>query len=95
MMKPLSTPCQTNVLHSNQNFRFLRNNLRFIGIESFDGLIADLGVSFHQFDEPDRGFSFRFDAPLDMRMNRSGSMTATDLLKRVKKRISLVFSIIW
>ncbi|HEX2919827.1 MAG TPA: 16S rRNA (cytosine(1402)-N(4))-methyltransferase RsmH [Bacteroidales bacterium] len=63
-----------------QNFRFLRNNLRFLGIGSIDGLIADLGVSFHQFDEPGRGFTFREDAPLDMRMNRSGKVTASDLL---------------
>lgn len=64
----------------NQNFRFLKNNLRFIGIDSVDGIIADLGVSFHQFDEPGRGFSFRHDTMLDMRMNRSSSLTAADLL---------------
>ena len=60
----------------NQNFRFLKNNLHFNGIDSIDGLIADLGVSFHQFDEPERGFTFRQDAPLDMRMNKSGTVTA-------------------
>ena len=52
----------------------------FNGINSIDGLIADLGVSFHQFDEPERGFTFRQDAPLDMRMNKSGNVTAADLL---------------
>lgn len=65
----------------NQNFRFLKNNLRFNGINSIDGLIADLGVSFHQFDEPERGFTFRQDVPLDMRMNKKGSVTAASLLK--------------
>lgn len=64
----------------NQNFRFLKNNLKFNGISSIDGLIADLGVSFHQFDEPARGFTFRQDAPLDMRMNKNGSRKASDLL---------------
>jgi 16S rRNA (cytosine1402-N4)-methyltransferase len=64
----------------NQNFRFLKNNLKFNGIDSADGIIADLGVSFHQFDEPERGFTFRQDAKLDMRMNKSSSLTAADLL---------------
>ncbi|HBE40862.1 MAG TPA: 16S rRNA (cytosine(1402)-N(4))-methyltransferase [Bacteroidales bacterium] len=76
----------------NQNFRFLRNNLRFIGIESIDGLIADLGVSFHQFDEPGRGFSFRFDGPLDMRMNREGCTTAADLIQNSdESRLAEIF----
>jgi 16S rRNA (cytosine1402-N4)-methyltransferase len=63
-----------------QNFRFLENNLRFNGISSIDGLLADLGVSFHQFDEPERGFTFRQNAPLDMRMNKSGGVTAEYLI---------------
>jgi len=67
----------------NQNFRFLKNNLLFIGIKSFDGLIADLGVSFHQFDEPGRGFTFRHDTPLDMRMNKSSLLTAASLIQTV------------
>jgi 16S rRNA (cytosine1402-N4)-methyltransferase len=69
-----------------QNFRFLKNNLLFNGISSIDGLIADLGVSFHQFDEPSRGFAFRFDADLDMRMNRGGSVTAAGLLNTLDEQ---------
>lgn len=69
------------LLFLNQNFRFLRNNLRYNKIESIDGLIADLGVSFHQFDEPERGFTFRQNAPLDMRMNKAGTVKAADLLR--------------
>jgi 16S rRNA (cytosine1402-N4)-methyltransferase len=65
----------------NQNFRFLKNNLRYLGYQAIDGLIADLGVSFHQFDEPERGFSFRSDAILDMRMNRNAALTAADILR--------------
>lgn len=64
----------------NQNFRFLKNNLKYIGINSVDGIIADLGVSFHQFDEPSRGFTFRHDTELDMRMNRNSKVKASDLL---------------
>jgi 16S rRNA (cytosine1402-N4)-methyltransferase len=63
-----------------QNFRFLRNNLLYLNIESVDGILADLGVSFHQFDVPERGFSFRFEGPLDMRMNRSSSLTAAKIV---------------
>ena len=74
-------PTDRKLTFLNQNFRFLKNNLRFLGISSIDGLIADLGVSFHQFDEPDRGFTFRQDVHLDMRMNKKGSVTAASLLK--------------
>jgi 16S rRNA (cytosine1402-N4)-methyltransferase len=77
----LNAPVDEKFLFLNQNFRFLRNNLLFNNIESIDGLIADLGVSFHQFDEPGRGFTFRQDAPLDMRMNKRGNITAAHLLK--------------
>jgi len=80
-----NVPDDNRLLFLNQNFRFLRNNLRFNGIESIDGLIADLGVSFHQFDEPERGFTFRHDAALDMRMTKKSSLTAADLLNTLNE----------
>ena len=62
------------------NFRYLRNFMDYYGVEQIDGLLGDLGVSFHHFDCPERGFSFRFSAPLDMRMNQTGGKTAADVL---------------
>ena len=62
------------------NFRYLKNWMRFHGVEQLDGLLADLGVSSHHFDDETRGFSFRFDSPLDMRMNKRAGMTAADVL---------------
>jgi 16S rRNA (cytosine1402-N4)-methyltransferase len=76
-----NVPDDKRLIFLNQNFRFLKNNLEFNGISSIDGLIADLGVSFHQFDEPERGFTFRQDVALDMRMNKKGPVTAASLLK--------------
>lgn len=62
------------------NFRYLRNWMRYYEVEAIDGLLADLGVSSHHFDDETRGFSFRFDAPLDMRMNKRAGMTAADIV---------------
>ena len=62
------------------NFRYLKNWMQYYGVEYIDGLLADLGVSSHHFDDETRGFSFRFEAPLDMRMNKRAGITAADIL---------------
>lgn len=62
------------------NFRYLKNWMRYHGVEQIDGLLADLGVSSHHFDDESRGFSFRFESPLDMRMNKRSSKTAADVV---------------
>lgn len=64
----------------NANFRDLKNSLRMYGVKQIDGLLADLGVSSHQFDVPDRGFSIRFDADLDMRMDQNSDLNAAKIL---------------
>lgn len=63
-----------------QNFAYLKNNLRLLGFKAVDGILADLGVSSHQFNEPERGFSTRFDSALDMRMDKQSALTAADIL---------------
>lgn len=67
-------------LFVDQNFGFLKNNLRLLGFRKVNGILADLGVSSHQFNEPERGFSTRFDADLDMRMDRQRALTAAVVL---------------
>ena len=75
------------------NFRYMKRFLRFHGVERVDGILADLGVSSHQFDRPERGFSYRFDSPLDMRMNRHLPRTAADLLNDYEAdRLQDIFS---
>lgn len=62
------------------NFRYLKNWMRYYGVDGIDGLLADLGVSSHHFDDETRGFSFRYDSPLDMRMNKRAGKTAADIV---------------
>src|SRR5664279_2940384 len=74
------------------NFRYLKNFLKYHNIEKVDGILADLGVSSHHFDEAERGFSFRFDGVLDMRMNTKSPLTAASLLNTYsEEQLSDVF----
>lgn len=73
-------PDDARFCYVESNFRFLRGALRLRGVEAVDGVLADLGVSSHHFDAVERGFSFRGDAPLDMRMNQRGRLTAADVV---------------
>ena len=68
------------------NFRYLKNWMRYYEVDHIDGLLADLGVSSHHFDDETRGFSFRFNAPLDMRMNKRSGQTAADLLNKAEEK---------
>ena len=72
---------EANFTFIRSNFRFLKNWMLYYGHEQVDGILADLGVSSHLFDEEERGFSFRFDAPLDMRMNRQASLNAKKIVE--------------
>ena len=91
---------EKNILNDNRftfvrsNFRYLHNWMRFYGVEQIDGLLADLGVSSHHFDDETRGFSFRFDAPLDMRMNKRSGITAAEILNNYEEeRLADIFYI--
>lgn len=75
-----NVPKSENFIFCNSNFRFLRNFLKYYKIQQIDGLLADLGVSSHHFDEVSRGFTFQHNAPLDMRMNNTSTVTASEIL---------------
>lgn len=80
------------LIHS--NFKFFRNFLKYLKIEGVDGILADLGVSSKHFDSPERGFSYRFDGPLDMRMNRNAPLSAELVINTYdEKELSNIFSI--
>lgn len=88
-----NAPADPRLTAIHGNFRYISQYLRFFGVKGdVDGILADLGVSFHHFDDPSRGFSFRFDGPLDMRMNRRATRSAADLLAREsEERLAEIF----
>lgn len=76
------------------NFRFIKNFMRYYGVDGVDGILADLGVSFHHFDDPERGFSFRWDGPLDMRMNQRATRSAAWYIENYSEsELSKIFSL--
>lgn len=87
-------PIDDRLTFIDQNFRYLKNNCRLQGAISADGILADLGVSSHQFDQPERGFSIRFDADLDMRMDQAGLLTAKDVVNTyTEEQLHRIFGI--
>lgn len=89
---------EKNIINDNRltfvrsNFRYLKNWMRYYGVDHIDGLLADLGVSSHHFDDESRGFSFRFEAPLDMRMNKRDGTTAADVVNTYdEERLADIF----
>ena len=89
---------EQNIVNDNRftfvrsNFRYLYNFLRYHGVEKVDAILADLGVSSHHFDDSERGFSFRFDGKLDMRMNKRAGMTAADVVNTYdEERLADIF----
>lgn len=89
---------EKNIINDNRltfvrsNFRYLKNWMRYYGVDHIDGLLADLGVSSHHFDDESRGFSFRFDVPLDMRMNKRDGTTAADVVNTYdEERLADIF----
>ena len=81
-------------LFVDQNFAFLKNNLRLLGYRAVDGILADLGVSSHQFNEPERGFSTRFESTLDMRMDKQSELTAAKVLNTyAEEQLHKIFGI--
>ena len=89
-----NAPCDKRFTFVRSNFRFLRNFLRYHEATEIDALLADLGVSGHHFDDETRGFSFRFDAELDMRMNKRGGETAADLLNNApEEELAKIFKL--
>lgn len=73
-------PDDERLIFVKHNFRYMKHFLRYLNIANVDGILADLGVSSHHFDTPERGFSFRFEGELDMRMNKQGRLKASDIL---------------
>ena len=87
-----NVPVDSRFTFVHSNFRYLKNWMRYHGVEQLDGLLADLGVSSHHFDEAGRGFSLRQDGPLDMRMNRQASLSAKDVIQTYnEKQLAQIF----